>query len=58
MKCGYARVSADDQKADPQRAALKSCPDAKRFSLTTGTIKRPALLRYLKTLKAGDTLIV
>ncbi|MGA2435371.1 MAG: recombinase family protein [Bryobacteraceae bacterium] len=44
-----------------QRAALKSAGCKKTFTddgLSGATIKRPALLRCLKTLKAGDTLIV
>src|ERR1017187_6012402 len=61
MKYGYARVSTDDQNADMQRAALKRERCKKIFTddgLSGATIKRPALLRCLKTLKAGDTLIV
>jgi DNA invertase Pin-like site-specific DNA recombinase len=61
MKYGYARVSTDDQKADLQRAALKSAGCKKLFTddgLSGATIKRPALLRCLKMLKAGNTLIV
>src|ERR1022692_4074880 len=61
MKYGYARVSTDDQKADMQRAALKSAGCKKTFTddgLSGATIKRPSLLRCLKTLKPGDTLIV
>jgi len=61
MKYGYARVSTDDQKADMQHAALKKAGCAKIFTddgLSGATIKRPALLRCFKTLKAGDTLMV
>ena len=61
MKYGYARVSADDQKADMQRAALKKAGCKKIFTddgLSGDTVKRPALLRCLKALKRGDTLIV
>ena len=61
MKYGYARVSTDDQKADMQRTAFKKAGCTKIFTddgLSGATIKRPALLRCLKTLKPGDTLIV
>jgi DNA invertase Pin-like site-specific DNA recombinase len=60
MKYGYARVSTDDQNADMQRAALKKDRCKKIFTdtLPGGTIKRPALLRCLKTLKHGDSLTV
>ncbi len=62
MNYGYARVSTDDQKADMQRAALKSAGCKKTFTddgiSGASGIKRPALLRCLKTLKPGDTLTV
>jgi len=61
MKYGYARVSSDDQNPDMQHAALKKDGCKKIFtdqlSGATG-IKRPALLRCLKTLENGDTLTV
>ena len=61
MKYGYARVSTDDQKADMQHAALKKAGCNKIFTdegLSGATTKRPALLRCLKTLERGDTLMV
>jgi len=61
MKCGYARVSTDDQKADLQHAALKKA-GARKILTDDGrsgaTTKLPALLRCLKALKRGDTLTV
>jgi DNA invertase Pin-like site-specific DNA recombinase len=60
MKYGYARVSTDDQNPALQIAALKKakCEHIFQDKLTGATIKRPSLLRCLKTLRAGDTLIV
>jgi DNA invertase Pin-like site-specific DNA recombinase len=61
MKYGYARVSTDDQNADLQHAALKKAGARKVFTddgLSGATTKRPSLLRCLKTLKRGDTLMV
>ena len=61
MKCGYARVSTDDQRADLQRAALKKAGCTKVFAddgVSGSTINRPALRRCLRTLKKGDTLMV
>src|SRR5215467_7127421 len=58
---GYARVSTDDQHADMQHAALKKAGCEKTFvddGLSGGTIKRPALIRCLKALQRGDTLVV
>ena len=61
MKYGYARVSTEDQNPDMQLTALKRAGCKKAFtdqlSGATG-VKRPALLRCLKTLENGDTLIV
>ncbi len=62
MKYGYARVSPDDQTSAPQLTALKEAGCIKVFrdeglSGATG-VKPAALLRCLKTLEAGDTLIV
>jgi DNA invertase Pin-like site-specific DNA recombinase len=61
MKIGYARVSTEDQNPAMQIAALKKAGCARLFkdelSGATG-VKRPALLRCLKALKKGDTLIV
>jgi DNA invertase Pin-like site-specific DNA recombinase len=61
MKYGYARVSTDDQNPALQLAALKrtGCKSVfKDDGLSGATTKRPALLRCLKTLQHGDTLIV
>jgi DNA invertase Pin-like site-specific DNA recombinase len=61
MKYGYARVSTDDQNADMQHAALKRDRCRKIFTddgLSGATTKRPSLLRCLKTLQRGDTLVV
>ena len=60
-KVGYARVSTDDQNPALQLAALKKagCKTVfKDAGISGATTKRPALLRCLKTLEAGDTLVV
>jgi len=61
MKYGYARVSTDDQNTDLQLAALKQAGCDKTFvdeGRSGATLTRPALLRCLKQLEHGDTLIV
>jgi DNA invertase Pin-like site-specific DNA recombinase len=61
MKYGYARVSTDDQTTALQRAALTKAGCTTIFKdegLSGATTKRPALLRCLKKLEHGDTLIV
>jgi DNA invertase Pin-like site-specific DNA recombinase len=61
MRYGYARVSTDDQNSALQLAALKKAGAAKIYTddgISGATTNRPALLRCLKTLKAGDTLTV
>jgi DNA invertase Pin-like site-specific DNA recombinase len=63
MEYGYARISTDDQSTALQVAALKKAgvrtPQLfEDKGITGATIKRPALARCLKTLKAGDTLFV
>src|ERR1700689_521775 len=61
MKYGYARVSTDDQNPALQLAALKKAGCKTLFKdggLSGATAKRPALLRCLKKLEHGDTLIV
>jgi DNA invertase Pin-like site-specific DNA recombinase len=61
MKYGYARVSTDDQTPAPQLAALKKAGCKIVFKddgISGATTKRPALLRCLKKLGPGDTLIV
>jgi DNA invertase Pin-like site-specific DNA recombinase len=61
MKHGYARVSTDDQTPALQLAALKKAGCQTVFKdggLSGATTKRPALLRCLKKLEHGNTLIV
>src|SRR6202049_652847 len=61
MKYGYARVSTDDQTPALQLAALKKAGCKTVFKddgLSGATTKRPGLLRCLKKLEHGDTLIV
>src|SRR6202795_2520032 len=61
MKYGYARVSTDDQNPALQLSALKraGCKTVlKDEGLSGATTKRPALVRCLKRLEPGDTLIV
>jgi DNA invertase Pin-like site-specific DNA recombinase len=61
MKYGYARTSTDDQTTALQLAALKRARCSHIYEdkgLTGANSKRPALLRCLKALRAGDTLIV
>ena len=61
MKYGYARVSTDDQKPGLTTRGIERerCKTIfKDDGLSGATIKRPALLRCLKKLEHGDTLIV
>jgi DNA invertase Pin-like site-specific DNA recombinase len=61
MRYGYARTSTDDQTTALQLAALKKARCHHIFEdkgLTGATTKRPALARCLRTLRAGDTLVV
>jgi len=61
MKYGYARTSTDEQTTALQLAALKRAQCSSIFEdkgLSGASVKRPALARCLKTLRAGDTLIV
>src|ERR1035438_10901878 len=61
MKYGYARVSTDDQNPALQLTALQKagCKTVFKDDASSGaTTKRPALLRCLKKLEHGDTLIV
>ena len=61
MKYGYARTSTDDQTTALQMAALRRARCAHIFEdrgQSGVTAKRPSLLRCLKSLRAGDTLIV
>ena len=61
MKFGYARVSTDEQTPALQLAALRNAGCKAIFKddgLSGATAKRAALLRCLKKLEHGDTLIV
>jgi DNA invertase Pin-like site-specific DNA recombinase len=61
MKYGYARTSTDDQITALQIVALRRAKCAHIFEdkgQSGATAKRPSLLRCLKTLRAGDTLMV
>jgi DNA invertase Pin-like site-specific DNA recombinase len=61
MKYGYACVSTNDQTPALQLAALKKAGCKTIFKddgLSGATTKRAALLRCLKKLEHGDTLIV
>ena len=60
MKYGYARVSTEEQNPALQLAALQRarCQKVFKDERTGATTKRPALLRCLKALQDGDTLIV
>ena len=61
MKYGYARVSTDDQNPALQLTALQKagCKTVFKDDASSGaTTQRPALLRCLKKLEHGDTLIV
>jgi DNA invertase Pin-like site-specific DNA recombinase len=61
MKIGYTRISTDDQNPALQIAALKKAGCQTLFKdegISGATTKRPALLRCLKKLAPGDTLIV
>jgi predicted site-specific integrase-resolvase len=62
MKYGYARISTIDQNADMQLKALQraGCKPDKIFKdeRSGATTKRPSVLRCLKALQDGDTLIV
>jgi DNA invertase Pin-like site-specific DNA recombinase len=61
MKYGYARTSTDDQTTALQLTALKKSKCEHIFEdkgLSGATTKRPQLTKCMKTLRAGDTLIV
>ena len=61
MKYGYARTSTDDQTTALQLAALRSARCTHIFEdkgISGATANRPALARCLKTLRAGDSIIV
>lgn len=61
MKIGYARVSTDDQNLDLQIDALNAAGCAqiyKEYASGKNTKIRPELANCLKSLRAGDTLVV
>src|SRR6266446_2373955 len=60
MKIGYARVSTDEQNPDLQIQALKKARCKTIYTDKVGgtVIKRPYLERCLKSLNAGDVLVV
>ena len=62
MKYGYARISTIDQNADMQLKALQRAgvepSNIFKDELSGATTKRPALLRCLRKVQDGDTLIV
>ncbi|KKW50711.1 recombinase family protein [Pantoea stewartii] len=60
MLIGYVRVSTNDQNTDLQRNALQSanCEQIFEDKISGKTSERPGLKRALRTLKAGDTLVV
>ncbi len=60
-RVGYARVSTSDQRLDLQRDALLSARCDQIFEdngLSGANTKRPGLAKALRSLKAGDTLVV
>ena len=60
MIYGYARVSTEDQNPAMQLAALTAAGCEKLFKdeVTGAHANRPSLIRCLKALETGDTLIV
>lgn len=60
MKYSYARVSKKEHNPALQIAALKKvkCEHIFQDKQTGATVNRPALARCLKTLRAGDVLVV
>ena len=59
-KYGYARISTEEQNASMQLDALKKagCKKILKDEVTGKHANRPGLLRCLKSLQDGDTLIV
>jgi hypothetical protein len=57
---GYARVSTDDQGTDPQLDELQAagCAEILEEHASGADRSRPVLARLLRTIKAGDTLVV
>jgi DNA invertase Pin-like site-specific DNA recombinase len=60
MRIGYARVSTDDQTLDLQRNALEPAKCRKIYEehASGKNTTRPELEVCLKSLRAGDTLVV
>jgi DNA invertase Pin-like site-specific DNA recombinase len=60
MRIGYARVSTDDQTLNLQRDALKraKCREVYEEQASGKNTGRPQLEGCLKSLRAGDTLVV
>ena len=60
MKIGYARVSTEDQNPELQLDALRLSGCEKIFTdkATGANVRRPQLMKVLKSLKAGDVLTV
>ena len=60
MRIGYARVSTDDQTLDLQKDALKraKCKEIYEEQASGKNTGRPQLEGCLKSLRAGDTLVV
>lgn len=60
MRIGYARVSTDDQTLDLQRDALKraKCREVYEEQASGKSTGRPQLEGCIKSLRAGDTLVV
>jgi DNA invertase Pin-like site-specific DNA recombinase len=60
MIYGYARVSTDDQSLDLQHVALAQAGCAKVFAekISGARSDRPQLAKLLKSLRAGDLLVI
>ena len=60
MQIGYVRVSTNDQNTDLQRQALEraGCEQVFEEKMSGTVANRPALKKLLRTLNAGDTLVV
>ncbi len=60
MQIGYVRVSTNDQNTDLQRQALEraGCEQVFEDKMSGTVANRPALKKLLRTLNAGDTLVV
>lgn len=60
MKIGYCRVSTEEQNPDLQLAALSKAGCRKIYTdkATGAHVKRPELVKCLKGLVKGDTLVV